>query len=416
MNFEGKDYYNKLGVTKTASIEQIRDAYYREKFDNLYVSIWEKSDLDEAYDVLTNLDKKKQYDQYLDSKLKDYEYTGDTNLIPVKAKDQNLDNTIEITKENYKIGEDESENQNSEEASISPIENKKQEQQKDLKDEQEPVKIFPIKVDKLKNEKTLNEGKSLNENVKKKIEIFGAIGSGLVGFAVVGLLTPSILVTLAGGVAIGLLANKTIKYKLNKTKKEKKITKITTPETKLIEEYNKKLDNQVYKLLSEPHNNYNLEISRLRYENQIELLNQRIQMKKTENIKKGSITKHKLELTALNMQLETAQKRLSNINEKIENYSKEQSLSKLNKKISDKDKELEAKESSQTLGIKKLEMQKSKLLEKRDTKANKLKLRRDKIGRVQDGVIHAYDMVRNLKNVFIPVEEIDDQFNKKVQK
>ena len=53
---------------------------------------------------------------------------------------------------------------------------------------------------------------------------------------------------------------------------------------KLIEEYNKKLEDQIYKLLSEPHNNYNLQIALSRYENQVELLRKRMEIKKNENI------------------------------------------------------------------------------------------------------------------------------------
>lgn len=414
MNFEGKDYYNKLGVSKNASLDQIRKAYYREKFDNPYVSIWAKSDLDEAYYVLTDLDKKKQYDEYLNNKSLDSEYPSSIESVFNENDEQKFDDTFYIDKEDYKIDEDTSEKEGDfkleQPSKEEPLELKENSEKPESKEQKldEPIRIFPINMDKLNNKQ---DNKALGNNKKKLIKILGTIGSGAVVFAVTGLLTPSIALVLAGTVATSFLTNRAIKYKLDKTKKEKKITKITTPESKLIEEYNKKLDDQVYKLLSEPHNNYNLEISRLRYENQIELLNKRIEMKKSEKIKKGCITKHKLELTALNMQLETAHKRLSNINEKMENYSKEQSLSKLNKKISDKAKEIDAKESSQTLGIKKLEAKKSKLLEKRDIKANKLKLRRDRIGKVQDGVIYAYDMVRNLKNVFVPVEEIDEQLN-----
>jgi len=107
------------------------------------------------------------------------------------------------------------------------------------------------------------------------------------------------------------------KYKLIKDQDEKNIEEVKTIDSELIEEYRKKLDEKIDKVLTQYHYNYDLTIYKLKYENYIELLNKRIEMKENEVAKKGRLIIYKLQLTALRRQLKYFKISLEKVNNKI---------------------------------------------------------------------------------------------------
>lgn len=378
MDFENKNYYELLGLgtltqeeRENLSFSSIEKAYLREKYSE-YTPAWELKEIEEAFKVLSTPEKKKEYDKYLNSK----------TIVPSASSSQP-------------------------EPPVQP--------EPMAQPEPEPFNIFQINRGEPSSHKNIKNSQ-ITSKITSKLSNLSKVLIPVAG-AAVGFTFAGGIVGIAAGIAVGSLASailhkKPIKFKLVKKLKEMKITKITTEESKLIEEYNKKLEDQIYKLLSEPHNNYNLQIALSRYENQVELLRKRMEIKKNEKVKKGELLKYKLELTLLKNQLETAEKRIEVIREKIDIYDdkkKEQKLSKINKKISKTEQDIKEKESNKVLGIAKLKIKKSNLLGKRDRIAKRIKLTNDMVGKVQDGFIKAYDIVRNIKNVFVPIETIDQE-------
>lgn len=231
------------------------------------------------------------------------------------------------------------------------------------------------------------------EKLKKTLKI--VLGTGL-GYAVLGPL---------GAIGGGLITSKIIKlksrYRIVENSDTWKIEKIMTDELILQEEYNKKLEQQIDKSLNEYHNNYNLQINKLRYENQIELLKKKIEIKKNEKIERGHFSKKRLQLTGLELQLQTMEKKLQIINEKISTYSKEQKLSKIDRSLKKVNEDLNKQVNSQGFNaflIKKLEIQRKGLELMKNSQIKQIKLINGCVSKVTNGVVKKYDNARNYVN------------------
>lgn len=467
--YENQTYYDVLGLPKDGkkengdpvSIDSITKARDRLKYgnedDRVPFFMWKK--IDEAYDVLSDPERRKEYDKFLemgnshsfstmDNNISDSFVSNEPSSEELTSDDNSIqeNNSIDLNPDNYRIADYEnnaSSNDSSEEVlnqesdlgePLIPFSEENDliyDEPADLNfdnnpdnndrindDIEQPTDVNNIDVFPINREPSKSAPKKTNfkipEPVKKASRFVIKVAGATVGFFIGGTFASIGGAIIGAGVAFGVVSvaiksKKTIKLKLDKRKSGGKITSVSTEESKLIEEYNKILEDQIYTLLSEPHNNYNLEIARLRFQNQIELLKKRIEMKKNEKPKRGFLTKYKLELTALITQLETAENRMVKINQKIDEYNKESRLSKLNKKISDKNKQINDP-STGLLKVKKLEIKKNRLLKKRDSRAKTIKLTNDLVGKVQDGAIKAYDVSKNFfKNVFVPVEKIDPE-------
>ena len=116
------------------------------------------------------------------------------------------------------------------------------------------------------------------------------------------------------GIGAAVILAKTGKLKLQKVPKDCTIKDVSTEECKLIDEYNKKLEAQIDELLSRPllneQSNYELELARLKYENQLKLLEERIKFKKSQLSKVGSKAQNRLEILALELRFKAAIKKL----------------------------------------------------------------------------------------------------------
>ena len=279
----------------------------------------------------------------------------------------------------------------SEETKETPVASEETKEVEEIKEEQEEY-IIPIQ-----QKDRENTGKKELTKLQKGLIIGGSV-------AILGL--PGLLVA---SLALKKLTGKSLKLHKNK---HKKISDIKTQEAKLIEEYNKILEEQINTLLAQPHNNYNLQISKIRYENQIELLKKRIELKLNENVKRGSYLKYKVECVALKNQLERAVERLKKINSKIKEYGENQKpknriLNFTNENLYEVDAELKQAEEEKRFSIKKLNIKKENWLKRRDFAARRLKTTRNFVGKIQDGAIKAFDCARSVKGVFLPSEELN---------
>ena len=144
--------------------------------------------------------------------------------------------------------------------------------------------------------------------------------------------------TLAGGFVSCKICNRLSKIKLQKNNCECKISKITTDESKEIELEAEKTMTEIRKMLVNPSkDNYRLQISVIKYKNQCELLEKRIDMKKNQKVAKGDKILQSLSILALNSIRKNMQKNLDEANlllEKAEEKRKDPSrLNKLNTKL-----------------------------------------------------------------------------------
>ena len=194
--------------------------------------------------------------------------------------------------------------------------NKDKEKSSEKFKDEEKLEQQENKTEKNKDEAYIIPIEQKNKEKSQPKELSKLQKGLIIGGSAVFLGLPGLIVS---SLAVKKLSGKKLKLHPNK---HKKISDIKTQESKLIEEYNKNLDEQINTLLAQKHNNYNLQISKIKYENQIELLQKRIELKLNENVKRGGLIKYKLEYVALNNQLETAKENLKNINSKIIDYSK----------------------------------------------------------------------------------------------
>ncbi len=144
--------------------------------------------------------------------------------------------------------------------------------------------------------------------------------------------------TLAGGIVSYLVCKRLSNTKLYKNIYKGKISKITTDESKEIELEAEKTMTEIRKMLVDPSkDNYRLQISLIKYKNQCELLEKRIDMKKNQKVAKGDKILQSLSILALDSIRKNMQKNLDEANlllakaeEKREGPSR---LNKLNTKL-----------------------------------------------------------------------------------
>jgi len=236
-------------------------------------------------------------------------------------------------------------------------------------------------------------------------------------------LVPAAIIGVVGFVGVKALSKVIKKYVLKKDNsivgkeyvyRYNKITKITTENSQLIQNYFIKLDNEINALLSKPNRNYELEIYRIKYRNQIKLIEQLIELELNKKGKKGEILKSKMRVVSLKIQLDTAQKNLAGIEQKISEASKSNtsSLRKLNLELMKINREIEIAKSDKSkksaFGIKKLEKNKSSLLDRRNAAAKRLKLKVIREGNIYDRVQKGVKLIRHSNLYLTKAEDVED--------
>ena len=423
-----KDYYKVLGVTYDASQSSIERAYMREL--PTYMSPVNRLDeLNEAYSVLHDISKRAEYDNELRKYLSErdialgnatsaVEYNSVLSAYPQSAPAR----PVEPAKDPGKVDPTKPVDPAKDPEKVDPT--------KPADPSKDPEKADPTKpADPSKDpEKPEDKGKPEDEfdeiqkermsdkkyRVVKTAAVAGAaVATGFFMLAVGGTVVAVAAGAVFGGFITSKIAKKIRKYSLKKDKRVKKISKIKTKETKLIEESNKRLEEQIDKLLSEPHNSYKLEASKIRYANEIELLKARIELKRTQKVKKGQLTKYKLELAALDMQLERANKNLKDIEQKISSYDKDgNDLKRINDeivKVQGKLDSIDPKDNKRAVSIKRLEIRKSALEKKRDKRAKGFKLVRKPVNAIKGTWFKGVDYLKGAVDVvrgnYSPEEE-----------
>ena len=451
MNNEFKDYYRILGVTPEASQESIRRAYEREMKQNWRDAIG-RLNVDEAYYVLSDVSRRRQYDESFNAFVSEreralrsantsYDYDAAVFAYPDKEVDRPLEEPTEEISGSLVSQEPEKKEESSSYGAQAPVDEAPEkedesksgnpssdgEQTSSSEEEKEDEKTAPKIEDKKTQPTTVDVQKYLvpvtkDPLIAEKRKKLLIVASGYLLLGVPGVIIGAV-------VAPKIVA----KMKLNKEKKAAKITKAGTDETRLIEEYNRKLEDAILELLSKPNKNYELEIAKLKYSNQIELLERRIQFKENQTVKRIELFKYNLELMTLRRELQRARKTLEYLNGLPSNYNKNNGLVKLNdrlitartelederarKKALDeklsslsKDqtkerKELEKERKSVVLSIKKLEIKSSSVLGKRDKKANKLVLSRNGISRRQAIIARFSPKKKTEESIVAPIEQ-----------
>lgn len=369
--YNNQNYYNVLGIEENATIKVIQNAKDRLKFgspdDRVPFSMWDK--IDEAYMVLSDPEKRREYDkQLLEEEKKVYSNTNKQSSSPILTEPIILKETFETSPTSEM--EDIYSNTNKQSSSIfatKPI---------DLQIESE-------KIDYKKIAKYV--GLSLPTAILSSIKIIKTIGR---------------------------------KYILNVETIEKEITEVKTIESQLIEEYEKKLEDGINKLLEEPHNNYKLEIDRLRYENYIELLKKIIEQKENSVSKKGNLTISKLQVIALKKQLQTFKNNLIKVNEKIKVYEGTHNLKKVHEELIKVNKQIKVQEKSsdkKILAVRRLNLRKKALLKLKKFQIQRLKFNREIHAIVKDSVTYSYNTAENfVENLFGSNDKIENPAKSKI--
>lgn len=381
--YKNQTYYDVLGIKNNASLENIRRAKDRLKFgdpdDRAPFSMWDK--IDEAYNVLSDVNKRREYD---------------IKLSELKINNLNNENTLDL-----KPNVDEVDNiQNNPNIETVPI-----------KEENKNIKHF------YNNDEIRLENKKENIYSKLKLKINSVIEEGKnilddssivpklkrVGKEAVLAIPTAVIATIN---IINELNNRK-KYKLSKESSEKTISEVKTFESELEKEYRKKLDEDVDKILDQSHSNYNLEIDKLRYENRIELLNKKIEIKENEVVKKGGLIKYKLQLTALRKQLDAFEISLNRVNDKLNQNQRKQKLSKIHESLIEVNEQMN-QNYKKTILVKKLEVKRENLLNKKKLKAARIKSNRELYAIFKDNFKSAHAVTENfVDNVFVPIDKVD---------
>ena len=442
MNF--KDYYKILGVTYDASQLNIERAYMRQL--PTYMSPVNKvGELNEAYSVLHDIRRRAEYDNELRKYLSERdialgnaqsveEYNSVLSAYPQSAPARPVEpakdpGEVDPTKpadpgkadptkpvDPAKDPEKDSKDKDSENVDpakpadpakdpenvdpAKPADPAKDPEKKDLdEDPEKKDQKNPDDKDKPEDElgKNKTEKKPITNGVKTAIMLGSFFTLGLPGTVIAGI----------------IIHRHNKKCKLYREDKGIVCSDIQSKETKLIEESNKRLEEQIDKLLSEPHNSYKLEASKIRYANEIELLKARIELKRTQKVKKGQLTKYKLELAALDMQLERANKNLKAIEQKISSYDKDgNGLKRINDeivKVQGKLDSIDPKDNKRAVSIKRLEIRKSALEKKRDKRAKGFKLVRKPVNAIKGTWFKGVDYLKGAVDVvrgnYSPEEE-----------
>ena len=441
MNFTNTRYYEILGVTHDASLANIENAKDRLKYgsgdDRAPFSEWAL--IDEAYAVLSDVYRRREYDNFLrenginqdtirtsqefmesrgifDDNIASDQYFEAESVAPIENEAQVVSSTETVSETEEPSIEPESIQKSTpaidfndtslaqtiaddivskETPEVKPAsdlapsqtqETEEKEENKDLENEPETINrasfVTPFAPVSLKfKDLPLNE----------KFKTAGKYAAGtLVVFSLCAILPQLQMFAAAGAVVtagVWLLKHKS-KVKLHKDKKVKKITQIKMAELEEFNAYEKNLDAQINKLLSEPHNNYKLQVEQKRYEAQIELLKKILEIRKNRHAKNSlDLFKNKLEIMTVANRLEEALKKYNDISNKIENYDRDKTprLAKLNNKLIDKNIEISEKSKANKF-VKKLKMQQKSLNFKRDKKGTLIKKKVVRSGKFYDAI------------------------------
>lgn len=398
MTNEFKDYYRILGVTYNASLENIMKAAKRE-LEYAYGS--RRDDINKAYYVLSDYNRRNDYDSEFMSRMNidqatfknSQRYFEIENLNSISASYDGVSESsekeindefkpTEVQEKEIKIEEAKEEKEVTEEPKLEENSN----------NAVEPInyKYIPVKrPEKIKEEpkkidNTIVQNNDLNKKVINGMILAGGVAAGALIIGGV----PGVIIGAVAGEAIGNFYKKHAgKIKLEKQSKPREIKKVNTEETRFIDQASEKLENEIYDLLSRPNNNYELEIACRKYENTIDLLKKRIEFKSNEITKSGYSVMKRLEIIALERKLSSVTKTYEQLTTKISKVkdsrlntlnrdliSVDQQLSKLN--VKENEKELSASELKKITNLK---IKHSKLLKKRDDKANKMVIQKDSI-------------------------------------
>lgn len=396
--YKNQSYYDVLGVKEDASLERIQrakdDLKFGEPDDRAPFSMWAK--IDEAYSVLSDPERRKEYDKKLAESR--------------SAKIGNETKTDDIVEEISEQIEKQYSSAINEPKMKSETVISKPSEEKTIEEDKENVEELTLDEKKydLNYASPFNPKDKETKSEDSRAKTIAKYVSGtLTGFLVAGPI---------GAVAVPIWMKKHKKVSLQKGDKPKKITKITTPEMSEIEKYNQTLNSEINRLLSEPHNNYKLEINKIKYENQIVLLGKLLDIKLSKKVKKAEVLKHKLDVVSTKMQLETAKKNLVNVQLKIKEYEKEQGLSKVNKELIEVNQQLAEQKGDKSFSLRKLEAYQTKILNKRDFRAKGIKFMVEKSGKVYDSLLKAKDFTISLPYAFKSVEKLDEFMSDELQK
>ena len=409
-----KNGYNDNG--EKVSSENIQRARNRLIYgDSIEGSVpsWMHKDIERAYSILSNPTTRKEYDASLLANDISFGNNGDSVVEEI------IDAPVETTKpiapvsspvETPKVEEPTTEEYDEAvvdlddytPSTITTSEEPKPEDKKPEESKPEDKKpeddIIPIS-EREKKEK-VQKNKVDRPILNKILKVAAYAGS----IAILGI--PGPIITYF---ALKKLGGKKLKLHPNKNKK---VSEIKTEEARLIAEYNENVDKEINTLLAKPNSNYNLQILKTRYENQVQLLQKRIELKLSEKGEGKHFLKWKLEYVALNNQLKRAKERLKTITQNIETYEKEGKRrnllsNALNEKLYEKAEEIkEAEKENKHITVKKLNVRKERYKKARDLSVKGLRLTRKAVGKVQDGAIRVWDNVRSVKAIFTPDDEL----------
>lgn len=420
------NYYDILGIKKDASLENIQKAKDKLKFggpdDKAPFSMWAK--IDEAYEVLSDREKRREYDRKLEEETIDYSTSklqsefaslqsmikeNKEKIVETEVKDDQLSKTSLMSAQSEnELSKEKNDHEQLEKIKLE----ENQSVQTDLTNTQSEEVTDMIDYN---NQILTSNSKSqyvIDQLSKKAEETFTVANLKRFGKNIVLAIPTAVLAT---GIIIKELSKKN-NYSLQEDSAEKTITEIKTPEMELEEEYRKKLSEKIEKKLNEYHTNYDLQIDKLRYENYIELLQKKIELKEQESVKKGKITIYKLQLTALKRQLEVFREELDKVNSKIQQKQKHQNLSRLYRSLNLVNKKIAKNTQSdikKTIAIKNLQVKKDKLTDKLKLEIDKVKSKRSYYAIFKDSLISAHAISENfVDNVFVPADEIDNKMAK----
>ena len=404
MNNEFINYYDKLDLPKDGkyeegffkgyyiSIDGIQNAMERLK-RKFGMNSYEVRRAQEAYNVLTDPVKRAEYNAKLEEYLKSSKTVGDVSNDVAPEEPEVAPKEPEVAPE---------------EPEVAPEEPKvKLEEPKVV---QKELDIATKKSNSIKNidEETLEKDAIIKAaNRKRIINNSLIIGGSTLFFGPIG--------TIA---AIAILKKKG-KLKLQKLASKGKIKEIKTAESELIAHENEKLEKNIDQLLNSPlkdnQSRYKLELAKLRYEHQVDLLSQRIKFKKLEKSKLGGKAYNRLYVLALEKKFAVAIKslevrkkiaeaKLNALNSYEPNKEKEDRLTKIQKEIFDTKQKLEDKTISNYQKNHKT-AKLNRLNTKRLQKINKMSLKKNGISRNQV-VLALFNSAKNkVSNLFSRKEE-----------
>ena len=396
MNNEFKNYYNELGLPKDGKYEEgIFKGYYisqdgiekaMNRIKNQYG--WGSREVEraqEAYNVLSNPLKRAEYNARLE------EYIKNSKIVELNGVDPNLVGNEEKTneeskpkipvEENKEVKKSLTEEPTKEEEPI-----KKEEPTKEEGQITEKPKVEPKEIKNLFDEETLQKDAVIKAaNRKKIINNSLIIGGSTLFFGPIG--------TIA---AIAILKKKG-KFKLQKLASKGRIKEVKTLESKIIDAENSSLERKIDELLNSPlkdnQNRYKLELAKLRYEHQIELLRKRIEFKKEQKSQLGNKAYNRLYVFALEKEyaaaikfLEIRKKKAEAKLEMLESYNPNKKridgLTKIQNSIVETQTELETEKMSDFRKNQK-SAKLNRLNTKRLQKINKMALKKNGISRNQ---------------------------------